>query len=207
MRHFVTCPRCATTLRVPPDSADDFVTCPRCLAEVPRTGSSPPPAGVRTQPGEPPGSEPVCQECGEVVGRDWRYCPNCQEPLGMRGLRGRSLDYDVRRDNTFLRISMILLAVLGGCGISWMLLTGVADVNEGDFTMLGFVLAGVFVVGLIAALTVVFGPGKKTGIQAVGLAAYRSLTIAGIAVLLFFLFSMAFGIYLLAMCLQGKSNF
>ena len=203
MARTITCRRCSSILRIPAGSRDDFVTCPRCLAEVPNPAHPAGAAGVQAAPPARADTELSCQECGETVGRSWRYCPNCQEPLRGRSSRGRSAHTDVRRDNTFVQVCMILLATLGGTGVVLMLLAGLGAVTDGDYSFLGYVVAGLFVVGLIGALTVVFSKQKRTTAQAIGVAAYRTLTLAGAVALLLCLSCVALGIYLFAMCLQG----
>ncbi len=204
MARIVQCPRCSCTLRVPTDSRDDFLTCPRCLAEVPNPAHPAGTTGSQSAPTVRAESATTCPECGEPVGRNWRFCPNCEAPLRSPFPGGRSAPVDVRRDNTFVQVCMILLATLGGMGVVLMLLAGFGAASDGDFTFLGYLVAGLFVVGLIGALTVVFSKGKGSTAHAIGLAAYRSLTLAGAIVLLVVLSCSALGIYLFAMCFQGK---
>src|SRR5579862_3856967 len=101
MPRTVVCPRCSSTLRAPAGSTDNFLTCPRCLSEVP--APVPENAAIQTATPEREERDATCQECGEPVGRDWRYCPKCQEPLWVRARRGSSLAADVRRDNVWMQ--------------------------------------------------------------------------------------------------------
>jgi hypothetical protein len=184
MRGSITCPRCSAPLRVPADSKNESATCPRCLAELPKSGQE----GITATAATAPGSESLCPECGDPVGRGWRYCPNCQEPLWDRGprRRRRSMELDVRRDNSSLRQCMIVLAVLGSLGIVWVLPQGVLAAEEGQFTSggFGFALAGLFVIGLISSITLLFSKGPMSTGRAIGLVAFRSLALTGIVILL-----------------------
>jgi hypothetical protein len=189
MPRSITCPRCSTALGVPVSSTKESMTCPRCLAELQQPGQH----GITPTPANTPELEGVCPECGEPVGRNWRYCPNCEESLWDRGSRGRrrSMELDVRRDNTAFRVVMILLAALGGVGIVLLLLEGLTEAVQPTVTgapgtpaFLLFVLAGLFVVGCISALTVLFSKEEMGAGRAIGLAAFRSLVIVGLITLL-----------------------
>jgi hypothetical protein len=202
MPTFITCPRCQSTLRTPPGASDEALTCPRCLAEVPKPVGQPSAAAVQTAPSDRGDSMTECQECGERVNREWRYCPNCQEPLGGARRRGPYADVDVRRDSTGMSVWMILLAILGGTGIALMLLGGISAGNEGLFVVVGWVVAILFVVGLIAALTVLLSNRKRSPAATVGLIAFRSLAFAGMAFLALFLFCVAVGIFFFVVCMK-----
>jgi len=199
MPRTIVCPRCSSTLRAPADSTDEFLTCPRCLAEVPALATD------ATQTTGPERDEPeaTCRECGEPVGRDWRYCPKCQEPLWVRGRRGRSVVSDVRRDNVWIQVPMALLATLGGIGVVLMLFMGLGVASDGQFTTLGIILAALFVIGLVSALSVAVGGRTRGAAQAIGLIAYRSLAVAGVVVLVSLLSCTAGCIYLFVVCIQG----
>jgi DNA-directed RNA polymerase subunit M/transcription elongation factor TFIIS len=199
MPRTVVCPRCSSTLRAPAGSTDEFLTCPRCLAEVPA------PATDAIQTTVPERAEPdaTCDECGEPVGRDWRYCPKCQEPLWVQRRRGRSVVADVRRDNVWIQVPMALLATLGGIGVVLMLYMGLGVAASGEFTTLGIVLATLFAIGLGSALTVVVGGRARGAGQAMGLIAYRSLAVAGVVVFVSLLTCTAGCIYLFVVCIQG----
>ncbi len=127
MRDTVTCPSCHARLRLPEDRPPGGMTCPRCLAEVPYVASpaiqaaplhAPPPPAI--QP-EPAGLAPLprCPQCGERAEPEWIFCPYCEEPLrpdrGRR--RGYRVDTDVQSDGKGVKISVVLLAVLGAIGI------------------------------------------------------------------------------------------
>jgi hypothetical protein len=202
MPTFITCPRCQSTLRMPPDASSEPLTCPRCLAEVPNPGGQPSASAVQVAPTDRGESMAECQECGERVNRDWRYCPNCQEPVGGPRRRRSYADVDVRRDNTGMSVWMILLAILGGIGIALMLLGGISAGNEGLFAVVGWVVGILFVVGLIAALTVLLSQRKRSAAATVGLIAFRSLAFAGMAFLALFLFCIAVGIFFFVVCMR-----
>jgi uncharacterized paraquat-inducible protein A len=195
MSQSLTCPRCSTALRVPTDAGDQSATCPRCLAEIPIAARQ----GVTTAPANVPELE--------RVGAQWRFCPNCEEPLWRQGRHGRerSIELDVRRDNTALTVCMILLAVLGGTGLALTLLAAAAvQAADGKPDMpISIALIVLFVSGLIGSLTVVLRKDKPSTGRAIGLAAFRSLTIAGILFLLFCLACVAVGIYVFVACLTG----
>jgi hypothetical protein len=203
MARSMTCWRCSTTLRLSSGKIDDFVTCPRCLAEVAIDAGRPVVSAIQESRDTAP--QPPCPSCGGSVDREWHFCPACQESLrdDDRDHRRRTLDVDVRRDSTLLTVGMILLATFGGIGIVVMLLVGFATASEGQYQVLAYILAGLFVTGLIAALTVALGQKKRGRASAVGLVAFRSLTFAGVAVLLVFLVCVAAGIYFCIACLQG----
>ncbi len=202
MSQTVVCPRCSSTLRAPAGSTDDFLTCPRCLAEVPTP--APESGGIQTAVSQQEERDAKCGECGEPVGRDWRYCPACQEPLWVRrGRRGRSVAADVRRDNAWIQVPMILLATLGGVGVLLMLYMGLGVAANGEFTALGIILASLFAIGLVSALSVVVGRRGTSAAQTIGLIAYRSLAVAGVVVLVSLLTCTAGCIYLFVVCVQG----
>jgi hypothetical protein len=164
-------------------------------------------SGVQTTPSDRPGRETLCQECGEPVDRDWRFCPNCQEPLRERGLRRHSAEVDVRRDNAGTSGSMILLAVLGGMGVLLTLWLGLAVRNQAFVSdlsapVLGSLVAGLFVVGLIASVTVLAGNRNRGPGATVGLIAFRSLAFAGVA----FLVLGALGLFLFIGCMAAFSG-
>ena len=141
MRDTVTCPSCHARLRLPEERPPGGMTCPRCLAEVPYLASpaiqtapltAPPPA---IQP-EPAALAPLprCPQCGERAEPEWIFCPYCEEPLrpdrGRR--RGTRVDTDVQRDGKGVKISVVLLAVLGAIGILFFFgsLFGRVNVNS-----------------------------------------------------------------------------
>jgi hypothetical protein len=200
MPTIIKCPRCQSTLRTPPGASPETFTCPRCLAEVANPGGQPSASAVQVAPRDGGDSMTECQECGERVNREWRYCPNCQEPLGGTRRRRSYADVDVRRDSTGVSVWMILLAILGGTGISLMLLGSISAGKEGLFAVVAWVVAILFVVGLIAALTVLLSSRKRSPAATVGVIAFRSLAFAGMAFLALFLFCVAVGIFFFVVC-------
>jgi hypothetical protein len=98
---------------------------------------------------------------------------------------------------------MILLATLGGVGVLMMLYMGLGVAADGEFKALGIVLATLFAIGLVSALSVVVGRRYTSTAQAIGLIAYRSLAVAGVIVLVSLLTCTAGCIYLLVVCAQG----
>jgi hypothetical protein len=189
---------------VAPDSADEVLTCPRCLAIVANPGWRRGASGVQNAADDRPERQAVCQECGEPVDREWRYCPNCQEPLRERGRRRRTADIDVRRDSKGTSVVLILLAVVGCLGLSLMVPLAVGQAaGAGDLTVLGWFVAGSFLVGVLAVVTVLAGNRNQGPAAAVGSIAFRSLAIAGVVFLALSLFCVASGIVLLVACARN----
>jgi hypothetical protein len=200
MSREITCPVCRHTLSVAGDVRMSWITCPRCLTEVMNpqhhVSASPPTAAlpvpvVPMREREP--DEPRCPECGEAVKLSWRYCPNCDAPLG----RGRtirqvtSVEQDVRRDTGLAGGGLVLLGLLGGVGIVLFLCGG--GLNEvrsrsqaqgiaGIATVIGVVLFGAVVAGMVQA-----GRAKSSG-------SHVATTVAG---------AFAIVILVLAMLLAG----
>jgi hypothetical protein len=73
----------------------------------------------------------------------------------------------------------------------------------GEYKALGTILAALFLIGLVSALSLLLGRRATSAAQAIGLIAYRSLAIVGIFVLVSLLTCTAGCIYLFVVCVQG----
>jgi len=146
------------------------------LAEIPVAARH----GVTTTRANVPEVETVCPECGKPVSAQWRFCPSCEEPLWRRG-RERSIEMDVRRDSTFVTVCMILLAGLAGVGITLLFFVGAVVPAA-----IPIALLVLFISGIAASLSVVFRKDKLSTGRKIGLAAFRSLSFAGLLFLVFF---------------------
>src|SRR5206468_3017749 len=101
MPHQVNCPSCGRVLKVPENVKTSQLSCPRCLARFDN------PAASTRQVEEPPLTVTLAEP----------------EATALRGpSRARAVtnvDEDVRRDTKGTSVVLILLAVLGGLGLSF----------------------------------------------------------------------------------------
>ena len=127
MTREITCPRCATTLRVAPEVKDRSLSCPRCLASVPNPYSE----GITAAPPAPQAAGPErsrCPHCDEPVEPRWRRCPNCEAPLRQgAGRRRRPVDVEVKRDNAGAVAFTAVVALLVVVGLVLFFASGAAD--------------------------------------------------------------------------------
>ncbi len=147
MPRSVTCPGCRRVLRVPEDVTSSEITCPRCLAAVPN-----PKLGPAIAVAEAPARTSSCPRCGTRVQEHWKFCPNCEAYLlgPRRGIRGRRLDVDVRRDSTLTTVLLILLAVLGGFGLFGYLLVAVTTFEHGGYWIMAGVILTILLLSMIS---------------------------------------------------------
>lgn len=183
----ITCPGCGRALVLPSDCTAEVLSCPRCLARIDNPQASGAIYAVRA--GEPP------------------VRPNAVTPPPASGEHGphiAEIDVDVTRDTRRTGCLMILLPVIGGAGIAYSLLIGVALLKEeGAFQPL-LLLLGVLTV--LTFLSAGWGVAHRNG-TFLGRTVLRVLTITGVIISVGALLGVAALIFLFAVCLANGAKF
>jgi hypothetical protein len=208
MSERISCPGCKRVLRLPPDCTDPWLSCPLCLAKI----RNPQAEGVAEHPreerpagqGEEAPRDRTCPSCGAAVERRWMICPFCEATLRRRRRRRRraGADVDARRDISTTGVVMILLAVLGGIGITVALVTSFAALGQNEAGPLFVTLAFLFVLALVST-AIVLGRAQHSEQPTAARIVVGTLSLAGILIAGSCVLSVAGFIFLLAVCLAG----
>jgi hypothetical protein len=198
----VTCPGCQRVLRVPEDVTE--ITCPRCLAAVPIANRGP-----ETAVAEAPARTASCPRCGRRVEENWTFCPNCEAFLHgpHRGIRGRRLDADVRRDSTFTTVFLILLAILGGFGLFGYLAVAVTTFDEGGYWIMAGVILAVLLLSLISTGIMFWRTRDDPSRRGVGRVIVGTLALTGGLFALSCVLSVVFVLFAFIACLVNPPRF
>jgi hypothetical protein len=178
----ITCQGCGRLLVLPPDCTAEVLSCPRCLTRI----DNPQAAGS---------IYPLQAEVPPVRQTAVTPSPASRE----RGPRIAEMDVDVSRDNRRTGCLMILLPVIGGAGIAYALLGGVAMLGEGEFRPMLILL---FVLTVLTLLSAGWGASRPKGAY-LGRTVLGVLTIAGAIIGVGALLCVAALILLFAVCLSS----
>jgi hypothetical protein len=190
-------------LRVPDDVASPEITCPRCLAAVPN-----PILGPEVAVTEAPARTASCPRCGKRVEEIWNFCPNCEAYLHgpRRGLRGRRLDVDVRRDSTLTTVLLILLAVLGGFGLFGYLAVGFTTFEHGGYWIMVGVILTVLLLSMISTGIMFWRTRDDPSRRGVGRVIVGTLALTGGLFALSCVLGAAFFLFLFIQCLVNPRS-
>jgi len=191
-------------LRVPDDVTSSEITCPRCLAAVPN-----PKLGPAIAVAEVPARTSSCPRCGMRVEEHWKFCPNCEAYLlgPRRGIRGRRLDADVRRDSTLTTVLLILLAVLGGFGLFGYLAVAVTTFDQGGYWIMAGVILTVLLLSMISTGIMFWRTRDDPSRRGVGRVIVGTLALTGGLFALSCVLGAAFFLFLFIQCLTNPHGF
>jgi hypothetical protein len=201
MSERIKCPVCSAGLILPESVRGSPATCPRCLAEISTPVSGREANAIQTERPEWGKESSWCPHCGRTVEAIWITCPWCEEPLRGRdlGRRGRA-DLDVRRDMKGTSCFVIVLAVIGGIGVTWCGLQAFSVAAQGGYSALLYLVVPLLFLAGVSTLIVFVRSGGNPGASGVRRVIVGTLAMAGGLVLLSALTVFAFFVYILIVC-------
>jgi uncharacterized paraquat-inducible protein A len=216
MSERIKCPSCSTGLILPESVRGSSATCPRCLAmvSVPERGREPDSIQAE-RPQEREGAL-SCPHCGRTVEAIWITCPWCEEPLrGRERGRNGAADLDVRRDTKRTGYLVIVLAVIGGLGVSsavggalfYSVGAGIFDPNFDPYLALFFwacLLLPLLIMAGISTLIVFVRTRGNRGAISFRRVAVGTLALAGAIPLLWLLLLLSAYVFLFIVCYGTK---
>jgi len=213
MSERIKCPVCSVGLILPESALRSSMTCPRCLAEVTALEARREAGAIQTERPERREGALSCPHCGRAVEAIWITCPWCEEPLpGRERGRNGTADLDVRRDTKRTSRLVIVLAVIGGLGVTYsggkaLFYLGGALSDPAEFDPYSvllicafcFLLPLLFLAGL-STLIVFVRSGGNPGASGLRRVIVGTLAMAGGLIVLGALTIFAFFIYVLIVC-------
>jgi len=168
-------------------------------------------------------AESTCPACGrrlripdEAQGLPLT-CPLClarlpaqPPPATATGRRARPQqlpDVEVRGDTRRTGVGLVLLAVLGGLGISFYLFFSAIAAGEGEVRPLLIVLVVLAFLTLLSTGIVLWRTRENPAARGVGRVLFGTLALAGGLIAACFVLSLALLVFLFAVCLSGKRIF
>jgi hypothetical protein len=137
---------------------------------------------------------------------DWLFCPYCEGLL--RTPVAGAVDVIVRRDSRRTRVGIVLLAVLGGLGLLWALL-GTSTTfffDKGDAAPFLAVLIISFLLFLVSVPITLWRSKRDNSARGVGRVFLTTFALAGGAIVIGALLTLATIVFLLAVCFAMRKG-
>ena len=165
-------------------------------------------------------AEVTCPSCGQRLRIPDEHpglaltCPRCLAKLApgvtatptARGMQPQRVpDVEIRRDTRRIGVGLILLAVLGGLGIAYYFFVAGAIATRGqtDPLLSGFV--GLAFLALVGTGLVLWRTRANPAAQGLGRVIIGTLALAGALIAGIFLLWLALIVFILAVCISGRS--
>ena len=181
----VNCPSCRRVLSVPDEIKTAQLSCPRCLAKfdnpaaTTRTAEEPPLTVLLAEPQATPHERPDRARAVTI------------------------LDEDVHRDTKRTSVVLILLAVLGGLGLSFYFWIGLASVQQGGGQVLIAILLTVLFLSLLTTGIMFWRTRDNPSERGIGRVILGTLAMTGVLFTLSCGIGLAIIVYLFVACLTS----